>query len=100
MKKRMILIGSIRAGIVLILSMMTTVVSAQTIKSNEIKTNIVQQLKETMKDNDRKPGDILNITLLKDVIKDSGWFPGLFLLTFFIILISGIVFSYIGFILL
>jgi hypothetical protein len=44
MKKRMILIGSIRAGIVLILSMMTTVVSAQTIKSNEIKTNIVQQL--------------------------------------------------------
>ena len=32
-----------------------------------------------MKNNDWKPGDILDIKLLKDNIKDVTWFPGMYL---------------------
>ena len=79
MNGKLMLVGSIGAGIFLILSMVTTVVSAQTMNLNERQNNIFQQIKEKMKNNDWKPGDILDIKLLKDNIKDVTWFPGMYL---------------------
>jgi len=79
MKRKLIFVGSVGAGILLVLAMFPTIVSAQAIKPNEIQTNILQQIKEKIKNNDWKPGDILNIKLLNDVIKDGGWFPGMYL---------------------
>jgi len=82
MKGKLMLVGSVGAGVLLILALFPAVVSAQSIKSNEMKTNILQQIKEKIKNTDWKPGDSLNIKYLKDVMKDSGWFPGLFLFQF------------------
>ena len=76
MKRSITVGGSVGAGVLLVLAMLTTVVCAQTIKSNEIRTNIFQQIKEKIKNNDWKPGDILNIKLLKD----GTWFPGLLII--------------------
>jgi len=78
MTRRLIFVGSIGAGVLLILALFPAVVSAQKIKSNERQMNILQQIKEKMKDNDWKHGDILNIKL-KDLMKDSAWFPGMYL---------------------
>jgi len=50
-----------------------------------------------MKNNDWKPGSILNIKSITDAMKDDDWFPGLFLIIVFIILIAGIGISYITF---
>ena len=80
--------GSIGAGVLLILALFPAVVSAQTINLNERQTNIFQQIKEKIKNTDWKPGDILNIKLLKDAMKDSGWFPGLYLINMIIGLIE------------
>ena len=79
--KAVLFLGSIGTSVLLILSMLTTVVSAQTMNVNERQTNIFQQIKEKIKNTDWKPGDILNIQHLKDVMKDGGWFPGYFILT-------------------
>ena len=79
--KVVLFLGSIGTSVLLILSMLTTVVSAQTMNVNERQTNIFQQIKEKIKNTDWKPGDILNIQHLKDVMKDSGWFPGLYLIS-------------------
>ena len=82
MKRRIWVVGgSMGAGILLVLAMFPTVVSAQTMNLNERQTDIFQHLKEKMKDTDWKPGDILDIKLLKDNIKDVTWFPGYFILT-------------------
>ena len=86
--RKWIIGGSIGAGVLLILALFPAVVSAQTVKTSEIKTNILQQIKEKIKENDWKPGNSLNIALLKDVMKDSGWFPGLYLINMIIGLIE------------
>lgn len=88
--KKIIVLGSMGAGVLLILSMMTTVVGAQTVKSNEVQTNILQQIKEKIKNNDWKPGDILHIQHLKDMMKDSGWFPGILLVLLFNLIYNSI----------
>ncbi|MCX6666527.1 MAG: hypothetical protein NT038_10815 [Euryarchaeota archaeon] len=89
MQRRILMVsGSIGAGVLLILALFPAVVSAQTINLNERQTNIFQQIKEKIKNTDWKPGDILNIKLLKDAMKDSGWFPGLYLINMIIGLIE------------
>ncbi len=71
--------GSIGACVLLVLMTFPAIVNAQTVKTSEIKTNILQQIKEKIQNNDLKPGDILDIKLLKDNIKDVTWFPGMYL---------------------
>ena len=63
MKRLLVVGGSIGASVILVLAMFPTVVSAQTVKSNEMKTNIVQQIKERIKDLVWEPGDII-LTLI------------------------------------
>ena len=82
MKRKILTVGgSIGACVLLVLMTFPAIVNAQTVKTSEIKTNILQQIKEKIQNNDWKPGDILNIQHLKDVMKDGGWFPGYFILT-------------------
>ena len=82
MKRKILTVGgSIGACVLLVLMTFPAIVNAQTVKTSEIKTNILQQIKEKIQNNDWKPGDILNIQHLKDVMKDSGWFPGLYLIS-------------------
>ena len=80
MKRRILMVsGSIGACVLLVLMTFPAIVNAQTVKTSEIKTNILQQIKEKIQNNDLKPGDILDIKLLKDNIKDVTWFPGMYL---------------------
>ena len=122
MKGKLMLVGSIGAGVLLVLALFPSVVGYQTVqttlvskleqslvkKIDNVKTTksilttkgrilIVQQIKEKMKNNDWKPGSILNIKSITDAMKDDDWFPGLFLIIVFIILIAGIGISYITF---
>ena len=91
MKRKILTVGgSIGACVLLVLMTFPAIVNAQTVKTSEIKTNILQQIKEKIQNNDLKPGDILDIKLLKDNIKDVTWFPGSLIYIFFafIIIIS------------
>ena len=76
--KKIVVMGSIGAGVLLILAMLTTVVSAQTIKSIvDEKTNFIQNILNKK--------DKVTLALLKD------WYPGYFigeiLLTIVLILV-------------
>jgi len=61
MKKTIIMMGSVGAGVLLILAMFSMVVSAQTVKSNEIRTNILQKIKDKIEDKLWIPGEFLGI---------------------------------------
>ena len=89
MKRKMWVIGGIGAGVLLVLAMFPVIVDAQAMKPNEMKTNILQQIQEKIKNNDWKLSGI-NIKLLKENIKDVTWFPGSLIYIFFafIIIIS------------
>jgi|YNPBryantNP2012_1023418.scaffolds.fasta_scaffold50680_1 hypothetical protein len=91
MKNRFISAGSISVCIVLVSSMLSTVVSAQVIESNEIQAKIPHCLNDKMKNNDRSLSNDINIKLLKGFMKDTNWFPGqyiLYVLVLFLILIN------------
>ena len=52
MKKRIWVVGgSMGAGVILVLAMLSTVVSAQTVKSTEVRTNIAQYFKDKISNN-------------------------------------------------
>lgn len=46
MKRKWVIGGSVGAGVLLVLVMLTTVVSAQTVKSNEIRTNLIKIIRD------------------------------------------------------
>jgi len=88
--KTVLFLGSIGVGVLLILALFPGVVNAQTINLNERQINIFQQIKEKIKNNELKLSSILNIKLLKDVTKESGWFPGIFFVLLFNLIYNSI----------
>ena len=59
MKRTMLVGGSIGAGVILVLAMLSSVVSAQTIKSDEIRTNIIQHFRDVVSKNNSAQDCIL-----------------------------------------
>lgn len=60
--KKIIMVGSVGAGVILVLAMLTTVVNAQTEKSDGTQTNIfqyIQQLKNKIENKLIQPGGII-----------------------------------------
>ena len=62
--KRKILVECFCVIFILVLVSCTSVVNAQTIKSNEIRTNVFQQLKDKLDYRDWYPGFLLDLMLL------------------------------------
>lgn len=63
MKRMLVVGGSVGVGVLLVLAMLTSVVSAQAVKSDEKRTNVFQQIKEKM-ENNWVPGDIISSIFL------------------------------------
>jgi len=61
MKRSIIVGGSVGAGVLLILMAFPTIVNAQATKTDGLKTNIVQQIKEKIENNIREPFQFLTI---------------------------------------
>ena len=61
MKRIWVVGGSVGAGVILILAMLTSVVSAQTMKSNEVRTNIIQYLRDIISKNRSNQDCIITI---------------------------------------
>ena len=62
--KKIIKIGSVGAGVILVLAMFATVVSAQTINSNGIQTNILQNIRDKIRINNLGQDCIFNAILM------------------------------------
>ena len=63
MKRIFVVGGSMVVGIILVLAMLTTSVSAQTVKSDEVQANIFQNIKNKISNNIWFPGEFLGILL-------------------------------------
>jgi len=62
MKKRIWVVGgSIGAGVILVLAILSTVVSAQIVKTDEKKVNIFQQIREKIENLFWQPGQLFAI---------------------------------------
>ena len=57
--RKIIVMGSVGAGMLLVLAMFSAIVSAQTLKSNEIQTNVFQQIREKITNGGWQPGEII-----------------------------------------
>ena len=93
MNGKLMLVGSVGAGILLVLAMFSTVVSAQTMNVNERQTNLFQYLKEKIEKDKWFPGFLIYLyfqfMLKLDIVKTIKWFPGFYLIggTFGLILL-------------
>jgi hypothetical protein len=61
--RKIVKLGSVGAGVLLVLAMLTTVVGSQTISTDEKKINVFQQIKEKIVNN-WEPGPILGFIAL------------------------------------
>jgi len=65
MKKRIWVVGgSFGAGVILVLAMLAPVIGAQTVKINEKRINVFQQIKQKIENILWQPGDLLAVILL------------------------------------
>ncbi|MFH1101187.1 MAG: hypothetical protein V1726_04025 [Methanobacteriota archaeon] len=60
MKRKMVWVGSVGAGVILVLAMLSSVVGAETIKSDEKRTNLIQFVIDKIAKNNLPSGGIID----------------------------------------
>jgi len=77
--RKIVKMGTIGAAIIIVLAGISTYVDAQTIITSKDFNSLVSKLKATKTNNERF--DI--VQQIKNKIKESGWYPGMWIIEFF-----------------